>query len=125
MSSLLWIGIGGFLGAISRFLISGAVNRMTGSGFPYGTMAVNVIGSFMIGFLFLYFENHASSSMRALLVTGLLGALTTFSTFSLETVLLLQEQFYMKAGINILLNVAFSLMATILAMLVYRKFYGI
>lgn len=125
MGSLLWIGIGGFLGAISRFLISGVVNRMTGSGFPYGTMAVNVIGSFMIGFLFLYFENHASSSMRALWVTGLLGALTTFSTFSLETVLLLQEQFYMKAGINILLNVAFSLMATILAMLVYRKFYGI
>jgi len=124
MGILLWVGIGGFLGAMGRYVISSGVNRIAGTGFPYGTMVVNVIGGFVIGFLFLYFQNHISSSLRAFLITGVLGALTTFSTFSLETVLLLQDQFYMKAGANMVLNVGLSLIATILGMILYRKIYG-
>lgn len=122
---LLAVGAGGFLGAISRFLLSGWVQRLVGAGFPYGTLFVNVLGSFVIGFLVLYFEQSLAPQQKAFAVTGLLGALTTFSTFSLETVLMLQQQLYLKALSNISLNIALCLMATILGMMLFRKLYGI
>jgi len=124
LSTIIWVGAGGFLGAISRFIISSFVAKVAGSAFPYGTLVVNIIGAATIGFLFLYFQNHISTPAKAFLITGLLGALTTFSTFSLETVLLIQNQFYAKAMISIVLNIALSLSATLLGILIYKKLYG-
>ncbi len=122
---LLSVGVGGFFGAVSRFILSGWVQRITGSSFPYGTLAVNVLGSFLIGFLLLYFEQSVAPQQKALIMTGFLGALTTFSTFSLETVLMLQQNLYLKAFSNISFNVLLCVAATILGMILFRKIYGI
>jgi len=121
---LLSIGIGGFFGAITRFLISLAIQKWVGVVFPLGTLVVNVLGSFLIGFLYMYFSHVIHPIAKMGLMTGFLGALTTFSTFSLETVLLLQDGLYLKAGLNILLNVVLSILATILAIILFKKVYG-
>ena len=121
---LLSIGIGGFIGAILRFSISGWVGKATTTAFPFGTLSVNILGSFFIGFLFLYFQQiNLSPTQKALAITGLLGALTTFSTFSLDTVLLIEKEFYMKAFSNVALNVVFSIWATMLGMMVFKRLY--
>jgi len=121
---LLSVGIGGFIGAVLRFTLSGWVQKATASTFPFGTLTVNILGSFFIGFLFLYFQHiNLSPIQKALLITGLLGALTTFSTFSLDTVLLMQEEFYVKAFSNVILNVIFSVGGTLLGMMIFKKFY--
>ncbi len=122
---LLAVGAGGFIGAISRFVLSGWVQRLSGASFPYGTLAVNVLGSFMIGFLVLYFEQSVAPQQKALVITGFLGALTTFSTFSLETVLMLQDNLYLKAFSNVSFNVLLCISATILGMMLFRKLYGV
>ena len=124
-SMILATGLGGFAGAVSRFVLAGWVQKLTGSAFPYGTLSVNVLGSFIIGFLFLYFEQTLSPHAKALAVTGFLGALTTFSTFSLETVLMLQNGLYTKALANITLNAVLCLSATIMGMMLFRRVYGI
>lgn len=85
--------IGGAVGALLRFLVANGVYQWLGRAFPYGTLAVNVIGSFLIGLLTLYFmerEMLASALSRGLIV-GALGAFTTFSTFSLDTFDLIQQ----------------------------------
>ncbi len=124
MGLLFSIGIGGFIGAILRFSISGWVQKATATTFPFGTLSVNILGSFIIGFLFLYFQHiNLSPTQKALFITGLLGALTTFSTFSLDTVLLLQNELYAKAFSNVLLNVVFSLGATLLGMWVFKRVF--
>ncbi|CAA6798638.1 MAG: Putative fluoride ion transporter CrcB [uncultured Sulfurovum sp.] len=121
---LLAVGIGGFIGAVLRFSISNWVNTFSNSSFPFGTLSVNVLGSFVIGFLFLYFQQvNLSLYQKSLLITGLLGALTTFSTFSLDTVLLIQEELYIKAFSNIFLNVFFSIGATLLGMIIFKRIY--
>ena len=122
---LLAVGTGGFLGAISRFLLSTGVQRLTGSTFPYGTLTVNVVGSFMIGFLFFYFEQTIAPNQKALLMTGFLGALTTFSTFSLETVLMFQNGLYLKAFGNVSVNALLCVTATMVGMMMFRKVYGV
>jgi CrcB protein len=118
------VGLGGFFGAISRFFLSTLVQKFSGTSFPYGTLAVNVLGSFLIGFFFLYFEQTIAPNQKALVVTGFLGALTTFSTFSLESVLMLQNGLYLKVISNTSINVILCITATLLGMMVFRKLYG-
>ena len=81
---ILIIGIGGFLGAILRYSISGWIHKLFGSGMPYGTLAVNILGSFILGFFLFYSEDRQSFSplWRSFIAVGIMGALTTFSTFS-------------------------------------------
>jgi len=122
---LMAVGIGGFLGALGRFVLSGWAQKIWGGTFPFGTLLVNVLGSFIIGFMVLYFEQSIAPQQKALMMTGFLGALTTFSTFSLETVLMLQEQLYLKALSNISLNMLLCVTATLLGMALFRKLYGI
>ncbi len=120
---LFYIGAGGFLGAISRFLIAGYVQRLSGSLFPVGTLSVNVLGSFIIGFMAMFFSQVVEPEYKALVITGFLGALTTFSTFSLENINLLQDGEFLKAGINITLNVVLTLTATTLGIIIFKKIY--
>ncbi|WP_200763565.1 fluoride efflux transporter CrcB [Nitrosophilus alvini] len=121
---ILAVGIGGFFGAISRFVLSTWIQKLSGSFFPFGTLSVNILGSFIIGFLAMYFENVISPTQKALVITGFLGALTTFSTFSFETVMMLQSSMYSRALWNILLNVTFCIAATVAGIIIFKKIYG-
>ena len=124
ISLLIYIGMGGFLGAISRFLIAGYVQKSFVTFFPIGTLSVNVLGSFIIGFMAMYFENIVQPEYKALVITGFLGALTTFSTFSLENTNMLLDGEYFKVLLNILLNVILTISSTILAILIFKKLYS-
>ena len=118
------VGMGGFVGAILRFTLSAWVQKLTTSDFPVGTLSVNILGSLLMGFLFLYFtQMNLSTYQKLIFTTGLLGALTTFSTFSMDTVHLLEQAFYLKAMLNVLLNVTLSIGATFLGMLFFNFTY--
>ncbi|MFC1237725.1 fluoride efflux transporter CrcB [Vibrio sp. DW001] len=108
-----FIAIGGAFGACSRYLISELCVMLMGRGFPYGTLTVNVVGSFIMGLLIAAFETEllAQVPWRQVIGLGFLGALTTFSTFSMDNVLLLQQGAFFKMGLNILLNVILSISA--------------
>jgi len=118
------VGAGGFFGAISRFLIATGVQKLSGSFFPFGTLSVNVLGSFIIGFAAMFFAQSVQPEYKAFVVTGFLGALTTFSTFSLENVNMLQEGEFTNFGLNIFLNVTLSISATLLAVMLFKKLYA-
>lgn len=107
------IALGGAVGAIMRYLASLGIHGIAGTGFPYGTLLVNVLGSFLIGVLYVVIiESPAGfTHYRAPLIVGLLGAFTTFSAFSLETIHLLEGGEMVKAGCNVLLNVVLCLAA--------------
>lgn len=106
MKLLLAIGLGGFLGALGRYGLALGVDRLIGARFPYGILAVNVLGCLAIGILAGLVERGAalSAETRGFLAVGVLGSLTTFSTFGLQTVELGQE-----ALAPALLNVALHL----------------
>ncbi len=108
-----FIAVGGAFGACSRYLVSELCVFLLGRGFPYGTLTVNVIGSFIMGLLIAAFENEmlATDPWRQIIGLGFLGALTTFSTFSMDNVLLMQQGAFFKMGLNILLNVTLSISA--------------
>jgi CrcB protein len=124
LTILLIVGAGGFLGAISRFVIASFVQSHSSTLFPVGTLSVNVLGSFIIGFMALYFAQSVQPEYKAFVMTGFLGALTTFSTFSLENITMLQNGSYTQMGLNIVLNVVLSLSATILAMMLFKRLYS-
>lgn len=93
MSTMVWIAIGGAAGACCRFVLAEYIFRSLAKPFPYGTLSVNLLGSFAIGVAFVLFSENSSGShqVRLLVAAGFLGAFTTFSTFSLESVTLLQQ----------------------------------
>lgn len=110
-----WIAVGGLAGTFARFGVQGGVQRIAGAGFPWGTMVVNVSGSLLIGFLARFGTGTAvvSPEVRAGLLIGFCGAYTTFSTYSYETVQLLQDGAWARAGVYALGSVAVSLAATL------------
>jgi fluoride exporter len=120
----LLVGIGGFLGANARYLVAVWVAERLGSDFPYGTFIINVSGSFMMGFL----EGAIAESIlvhpnwRLFFAIGFLGAYTTFSTFSFENFMLIQERSYLLALVNMLGSVCLGLIAVLGGMIVARLF---
>ena len=115
-------GVGGFL----RYSISDIVYKYSPSLFPYGTLFVNILGSFLLGFILFYLDavKLISSEMRLFLTVGLCGGLTTFSTFSYETVKLIQDSEYLLASTNVLLNVFITLLAVLLAAFISKIIIG-
>ncbi|NNM01023.1 MAG: fluoride efflux transporter CrcB [Gammaproteobacteria bacterium] len=111
MQSLVLIALGGAIGALLRFLVSSGMHSVLGRGFPYGTLAVNVLGSLAMGFAFaiLVEREQFPVEYRALLMVGVLGAFTTFSTFSFETLELLENGAFARALANVLVNVTLCL----------------
>ncbi len=114
MTNLLLIGFGGFIGSVMRYLASGYVQQVSKSvGFPYGTLVVNVVGCFMLGFLAQLAETRGAftSETRLFVFAGILGGFTTFSTFGNETLYLARDNQMMAALGNIGANVIFGLFA--------------
>lgn len=108
-----FIALGGAFGACSRYLVSEFCATLLGRGFPYGTLTVNVVGSLIMGCLIAAFENGslATEPWRQIIGLGFLGALTTFSTFSMDNVTLMHQGEYLKMGLNVILNVTLSITA--------------
>ncbi|PWF64626.1 camphor resistance protein CrcB [Shewanella sp. BC20] len=110
MNNLLLVALGGSIGAVFRYLISIFMIQVFGCSFPFGTLLVNVLGSFLMGVIYALGQmSHISPELKALIGVGLLGALTTFSTFSNETLLLMQEGDWLKAALNVVLNLSLCL----------------
>lgn len=121
--NLLFIGLGGAFGACSRYLLSELCVALLGRGFPFGTLLVNVSGSLAMGVLMALISNGSLSAdpWRYIFGLGFLGALTTFSTFSMDTVTLLQQGAMAKACLNILINVVLSILAVLLGFQLFVK----
>ena len=120
---LFYIGIFGGFGCIARYLASGWVYHLVGRNLPYGTLFVNIVGSFLLGLLMVFGLRSAlfSPEIRLGLTVGFMGGFTTFSTFSYETLRLLEDGSVWQAGVNILLNIVFCLLFALLGVLVARQ----
>jgi fluoride exporter len=111
---ILIVAVGGAVGSVCRFLTGVFVTRLAGPAFPWGTLTVNVVGSFAIGFLaeLVARKLNASMEMRLLIVVGFLGGFTTFSSFSLDTIALIERGATAAALSYVLASVVISLLAT-------------
>ncbi len=102
--SILLVALGGALGSVARYLCSLGLSRWLGETFPWGTLCVNVVGSFVIGFYFILTAPNGrllvSSDWRIFVTVGICGGFTTFSSFSLQTLLLLRDGELLLAGLN-------------------------
>jgi fluoride exporter len=103
MTRLLVVGLGGFIGTLGRYWLSGLIARRYGETFPYGTLIVNLVGCFVIGFLFYLFYDRAlaSPTSRTAIFIGLIGGFTTFSSYGLQTFTLLRDGEVLLALVNI------------------------
>ena len=121
---ILAVALGGAIGAVGRYLAVTQVSHWLGSGFPYGTLMVNVVGSFIMGALIETFAVAWSPSQttRAFLTVGCLGAFTTFSTFSMETVLLVERGETGPAAIYALASVVLSVLGFFAGLHMFRAF---
>lgn len=119
---ILYVGVGGFLGAISRYYVSKYSNIFLGDRIPLGTVIVNITGSFILGFLYVLSVEKLSVSdnFRLFLGVGFLGAYTTFSTFSVEFVNLISEGVVFNAAVYWVLNVLVSIVAAFLGIYLAR-----
>ena len=120
--TLILVGIGGLAGSILRYLITLFFARQAGSAFPYGTLVVNLTGCFLIGLIFALSEKGdvLSPEWRILLTTGFCGGFTTFSTFSYESIRLMQDGEVLFVSLYVGISVIVGLLATWLGMLIIR-----
>ncbi|GGA75166.1 putative fluoride ion transporter CrcB [Neiella marina] len=123
LPTLGFVAAGGAIGACLRFLISDFCVQLFGKGFPYGTLTVNIIGSFCMGAMFIALQQAqiSDSPWRALISVGMLGALTTFSTFSMDNLALLHQGAILKLVANIILNVILCFAAVAVGYYLFQK----
>ncbi|WP_201246850.1 fluoride efflux transporter CrcB [Halochromatium salexigens] len=127
MMQLLVIAGGGALGAMARFGVSNGLYRWLGRDFPWGTLAVNGLGSYAMGLLFVFFVERGpvAPEWRAALLVGFLGSFTTFSTFSLETLALVEQGEAVRALLNVAGSVLLCLGACWFGLISARLFYDL
>jgi len=123
MQKIFYVGIGGFIGASLRYIISIQSTKWFGTNFPFGTLIVNVLGGFLMGVIMQLSSDTTliSPNQKLILTTGILGGLTTFSTFSLETTLLFSDARYTLAALNMGLNLFFSLLGLVAGRILIQK----
>ena len=122
MKTLLYIGTGSFIGGILRYLLASQIFARLISSFPFGTLAVNLIGCFFIGVIFgLVEKTDVNPDLRIFLMTGVLGGFTTFSAFSNETIGLLREGSYGFASIYVLSSVILGLLLTLAGIVLAKQ----
>lgn len=122
MNTIIAIAGGGAVGALLRYWSANAIHALLGRNFPYGTLFVNISGSLLMGVLYALLVERLDVSpvWRAGLMIGFLGAFTTFSTFSIETLNLLEQGELLKLGLNVLLSVTLCLLACWLGLVLGR-----
>ena len=135
MNHYIAIAIGGAMGSVLRFWLSNNIHHRLQSGFPVGTLMVNVVGSFLIGLVFVILQQrfpgdvqgnitaNSNELIRGFLVVGLLGGFTTFSTFSLETVHLIQSGSWLKGVSNALISVFICVFSAFAGLQIGRLIY--
>ena len=123
MSELLAVAVGGAVGALGRYAVVNTAFAIWGRDFPWGVLIVNVAGSFLLGLLGMLFtvKFDVPAEWRLAILVGCLGAFTTFSTFSLDTLLMLEEGHWIKAIGNIFANVVVCLLAVWLGAVLARQ----
>jgi len=119
----LYIAIGGAFGAVSRYGVTLGAARLGATGFPYATLTVNVTGSFLIGLFVAWLggRTEINPALRPLIQVGFLGALTTFSTFSLDALILIEQGRFTQAGLYIAASVLVCLAACFIGLLAGRS----
>jgi fluoride exporter len=121
--NILLVGLGGLIGSVARYLVAILFAGQFASSFPLATFAVNIAGCFLIGILFALSDrgNILSPEWRVLLTTGFCGGFTTFSTFSYESIKLMQDSEFLYLGLNVVLSVVIGFAATYLGILLVRS----
>jgi CrcB protein len=119
---LVFVFVGGGVGALARYAMASAIGRFTHDGFPWGTLAVNILGGFVMGVLveLMALKWSVSQEIRLLLTTGLLGGFTTFSAFSLETAGMIERGDWSTAALYVAASVAGSVAALFAALALIR-----
>lgn len=125
MQSLIYIALGGGLGAVARHLVSEASKRYAGTSFPYGTMTVNILGSLLMGLLIGWLvTKQAGENLKLFLATGFLGGFTTFSAFSLDAINLLERKAYTPFMLYVGGSVIIAIMALWVGLTIARKVWS-
>lgn len=122
--SLWQVALGGALGASARYLTGVITLRIMGPGFPWGTLTVNIVGSFLMGVLVIFLAHKDATRLAPLLMTGLLGGFTTFSAFSLDAVAMFERGQGVMAAFYVTASVLLSLGALVLAMYLARGIFN-
>lgn len=122
MATVLWIGIGGFIGANGRYWLGSLINRWLGTGFPWATALVNISGALLIGIIATLFADKAvaNESLRLFLIVGLLGGYTTFSSYSFEAVTMMQDERWMSAISYLVLSNVVGILACVGGVMIAR-----
>lgn len=111
MLKFIFIGVGGAIGASLRYFVDSMITQNYLMHFPLGTLAVNLIGCFFIGIAFKIFHHEIIHiRFNPFIITGFLGALTTFSSYAYTTLILIEKKFYLMAGLNLLVNNVFGIL---------------
>lgn len=118
-----WVFVGGGLGAMARHAVNLGAVRVAGPGFPFGTLVVNVTGSLIMGLIagYLAFRGEASQAWRLFLMTGILGGYTTFSAFSLDTIVLAERGEWAMAAVYVAASVALSVLGVVAGLALTRQ----
>jgi CrcB protein len=126
MTQALLIGLAGALGTLSRYLVSLWAGRVLGTGFPYGTLIVNVVGCFLVALVYqvAFSSTMISSTLRITLTTGFIGGLTTYSSFNYETMALLRERAWAMGIMNVGVTLAACFAAGLLGLALGRGLTG-
>lgn len=124
MNKLLLVAAGGAVGSVARYLVGVGAMRVMGTGWPYGTFTVNIVGGFLMGCLASWFAHRGtvgSETWRVALGVGVLGGFTTFSSFSLETALMIQKRDYLQAFSYSAASVLLAISALFAGLLIARR----